>query len=92
MEIEKRWVIYSEHSGNHVVSLLRDGSYACDCLGWTMHYPRINCKHIREVMLINPEPINKENWLKLKNKRKVIATLNAFKESNGVETSENNTK
>ena len=75
----KKWIVYSERSGNHIVSQCEDETYTCDCVGWTRHYPRKNCKHIREVLWNNPEPINQESWDALKGKKlKVKATLTFF--------------
>lgn len=75
----KKWCIYSERSGNHIISLLADNTYQCDCIGWTRHYPRKNCKHIREVIETNPEPLNMNNWEALRGKRqKVKKTLDVF--------------
>lgn len=65
-----KWCIYSENSGNHIVSLCDDGTYQCDCKGWTMHTPRRNCKHIWRVIDEKPEPMNKANWDMLKGKKK----------------------
>jgi hypothetical protein len=72
-------MIYSERSGNHIVSLCDDGTYACDCIGWRNHYPRINCKHIKEVWNTNPTPLNQDNWDALNgNKKKLKDTLAIF--------------
>lgn len=71
-----KWIIYSERSGSHIVSQLENRSYQCDCIGWTRHFPRINCKHINEVIHTNPPPIDRENWEKLKGKKhKVLKTI-----------------
>ena len=75
----KKWIVYSERSGNHVVSLCDDNSYACDCIGWRSHSPRINCKHIREIWETNPEPINQDSWDSLKgSKKRIKDTLAVF--------------
>ncbi len=75
----KKWMIYSKRSGNHIVSLCDDGTYACDCIGWRNHSPRINCKHIKEVWNTNPTPLNQDNWDALNgNKKKLKDTLAIF--------------
>ncbi len=79
MNFIKKYIVYSEHSGNHIVSLTDTGEYACDCIGWIRHYPRIECKHIREVKYNNIQPIDKENWDALKGKKKKVKdTLDIF--------------
>jgi len=76
MQYIEKYVIYSATGTPHIVSLCDDGSYACDCIGWISHYPRNNCKHIREAIYNKPTPINRDNWESLKgNKQKVKATL-----------------
>ena len=47
----EQWVVPSSSGdGEYIVSKDRDGNYACGCRGWTGHYPRTDCKHIREVL------------------------------------------
>lgn len=70
-----KWCIYSERSGNHIVSLCDDGTYQCDCVGWTRHMPRRNCKHIWQVIDEKPEPLNQANWDSLSGKK---AKVKAF--------------
>ena len=77
-----KWCIYSEHSGNHIVSLTDKGEYQCDCIGWTRHMPRRNCKHIYQVIDEKPEPLDKESWDALNGKKhKVVAFMNKIKET-----------
>lgn len=46
----EQWVVPSSSGdGEYIVSKDKDGNYACACRGWTGHYPRTDCKHIREV-------------------------------------------
>lgn len=46
----KQWVVPSSSgSGDYIVSMDKDGNYACGCRGWTSHVPRTDCRHIREV-------------------------------------------
>lgn len=86
MEYLNKWVIYSEHSGNHIVSLCTDGTYQCDCIGWTRHYPRINCKHIRQVIATHPEPLNRASWDALNGKKhKVMKAITKMSEANKIE-------
>ena len=48
----KKWVVPSSSGeGNYIVSLHKDGHYACSCLGWTRHTPRSDCRHITEVKM-----------------------------------------
>jgi hypothetical protein len=68
----EKWRIYSERSGNHIVSLCEDGTYACDCIGWRSHYPRKDCKHIREVLYTAPKPINLKSWDSLHGKKQKV--------------------
>jgi hypothetical protein len=70
-----KWCIYSERSGNHIVSLCDDGTYQCDCVGWTRHMPRRNCKHIDQVLYEKPEPLDQKNWDSLSGKK---AKVKAF--------------
>lgn len=50
----KKWVVPSSSgNGNYIVSLHKEGWYACSCPGWTRHTPRTDCKHIREVLAGN---------------------------------------
>jgi len=77
MKYIKKWCVYSERSGNHIVSLCDDGNYACDCPGWKFH--RVNCKHIRRVWDGDIEPLNMENWEGIKGKKqKVKKVLDMF--------------
>lgn len=81
MRYIEKYSIYSETSKrSHIVSKCDDGSYACDCIGWTSHYPRRDCKHIIEVIITKPEPLNMNNWDKLKGKKaKVKKALDLFR-------------
>jgi len=46
----QKWVVPSSSGGgDYIVSLHKDGHYACSCIGWTRHTPRTDCRHIREV-------------------------------------------
>ncbi len=48
----KRWVVPSSSGhGKHIVAQDAEGKFACDCIGWTRHVPRRDCKHILEVRL-----------------------------------------
>lgn len=42
--------------GSYIISENFDGSYECGCRGWTGHYPRTNCTHIREVLAGGGQP------------------------------------
>jgi hypothetical protein len=89
MRIIKRWCIYSENSGNHIISLLDDDTYACDCIGWTRHFPRKDCKHIREVKNGGGIELDENTWNALNGKKhKVLGVLNMFKkmEGQGIDT------
>ncbi len=48
MRIFEQWTVPSDSNPEreYVISRMDDESYACGCLGWTMHYPRRDCKHI----------------------------------------------
>ncbi len=65
-----KYLAPASNGSNHIVSLRQDGDWECDCLGWTRHFPRIECKHISWVIDNNPEPLNLENWEKLNGKKK----------------------
>lgn len=48
--IEKQFKVASSSSNrNYVVSLLYSGEWQCGCMGWTRHFPRKDCRHIREI-------------------------------------------
>lgn len=83
MKYIKKYLIYSQTSKtSHIISKCDDGSYACDCIGWIRHYPRINCKHIIEVIRTNPEPLDMVNWDKLKMKKeKIKKVLDIFRKT-----------
>ena len=82
MKYIEKYLIYSPNSGSHIVSKCDDGSYACDCIGWTRHYPRTDCKHIYEVIRANPEPLDMDNWEKLRGRKgKVKKALDLFKKT-----------
>ena len=50
-QYKHQWVVESSSGrGHYTVSKNLDGTYECSCRGWTGHYPRTNCKHIREVL------------------------------------------
>ena len=71
----KRWVVPSDSGpGNHIVGQDAEGNYGCDCVGWTRHMPRRDCKHIQKVKdgdalteaeftlrLMRPQTTNKRN-------------------------------
>lgn len=39
----------SDPSKNYVVSLTYENEWQCSCFGWTRHFPRKDCKHIRRL-------------------------------------------
>lgn len=44
----KQWLVPSLSSDReYKVSQDYNGDWACSCRGWTQHYPRVDCKHIR---------------------------------------------
>jgi hypothetical protein len=47
----KFWEVENESNPGraYIVSLKRDGTYACGCPRWTTHVPREDCKHIRSL-------------------------------------------
>lgn len=46
----RQWTVPSSSGGgDYIISECEDGSWECGCRGWTGHYPRTDCKHIREV-------------------------------------------
>lgn len=88
MKYIEKYSIYSPNSGTHIVSKCDDGSYACDCIGWIRHYPRVNCKHIREIIITNPEPLDLNNWDKLRGrKEKVKKALDLFRKTSATSIS-----
>ncbi len=49
-EYKRQWVVESSSGrGRYTISENFDGTFECSCRGWTGHYPRTDCKHIREV-------------------------------------------
>lgn len=82
MKYIEKYLIYSANSGSHIISKCDDGSYACDCIGWIRHYPRINCKHIREVLETNSTPLDPTEWNNLHlRKGKVKRALDLFRKT-----------
>ncbi len=51
----KRWLVIG--SKEYTVAQDADGNWACNCLGWTRHVPRTDCKHIKEVKAGGGMPI-----------------------------------
>ena len=49
MNYINKWFVTSSSGRRYTVSLKEDGDYECGCRGWTMHTPRRDCKHIREL-------------------------------------------
>ena len=48
---KQQWVVKSsDGQRDYIVSLDWDGMYHCACRGWTSHFPRMDCKHIDEVL------------------------------------------
>jgi len=48
----RQWIYPSSSSGkDYTISEPKDSSepWACSCKGWTGHFPRTDCKHIRGV-------------------------------------------
>jgi len=39
----------SNPSKKYIISLTYDGEWQCSCKGWTMHVPRKDCIHIRDL-------------------------------------------
>ena len=89
MKYIAKYLIYSKTSGKpHVISKCEDGTWACDCLGWTSHYPRKNCTHIRYVIATSPEPLDLINWEKLRmRKGKVKKALELFRKTSSTSIS-----
>jgi len=88
MKYIEKYLIYSPNSGSHIVSKVDDGSYACDCIGWTRHYPRINCKHIREVLENHPVPLDPQELTNLHlRKGKVRKALDLFRKTSATSIS-----
>ncbi len=83
MKYIEKYSSYSEISKrSHIFSKCEDGTYACDCIGWTRHYPRIDCRHILEVIYNHPEPLDLDNWDKLQGrKEKVKRALDLFRKT-----------
>ena len=48
----KRWKVRSSTDGRkkYTVALDTQGDYGCSCPAWTRHTPRVNCKHIQQVL------------------------------------------
>lgn len=68
----QKYLAPASNGSTHIVSLCDDGTWQCDCIGWCRHYPRKNCKHIYWVIANKPDPLNKENWDKLKGKKRAV--------------------
>ena len=51
-----RWELPSSSSPDttYVVAMSEHGDWACGCIGWTRHFPRKDCKHIRRVKDVEP--------------------------------------
>lgn len=45
----KRWVVPSSRGGQHIMAEDHEGNFGCSCVGWTGHFPRKDCVHIRGV-------------------------------------------
>ena len=45
----QQWPVQGSTGTLYTVSIDHEGHWACGCRGWTMHMPRRDCKHIREV-------------------------------------------
>ena len=49
-EYKNQWIVESSDGRrDYVISENFDGSFECGCRGWTGHYPRTDCTHIRQV-------------------------------------------
>ena len=76
----KRFLVPSSSSQRtHIVAQYDYEDFACSCIGWTRHYPRRNCKHIKQVIAkaLAPASESEINALKLqdKNMQKAIEIL-----------------
>jgi len=58
MKYLNQWTVPSNSKPkNYTISLTYDGEWQCSCKGWTQHFPRKDCTHIRELKA-NPDALN----------------------------------
>ncbi len=43
----QQWKVQGSAKDPYTVSVTVDGVWSCSCVGWTRHYPRQDCKHIK---------------------------------------------
>lgn len=53
-----KWPSNSNPNTKYTISLTFDGEYQCSCQGWTQHYPRKDCTHIKQLKA-DPEALKR---------------------------------